>query len=59
MDSILSGDNLKEDLRKMGHQALHSFYISFIHPVSGERLEFERDVPTELGDLMEFIRKDQ
>lgn len=50
---------LKETLTAMGHQALHSFYISFIHPVSGQRLEFERDVPTEFGELIEFVRKAQ
>lgn len=28
------------DKIKIGHQALHSYYLSFKHPVSGERMEF-------------------
>jgi len=50
-------DILKEALRSMDHQALHSFYISFIHPTSGERLEFEKDAPQEYNELVDFIRK--
>ncbi len=48
---------LKEALSKMDHQALHSFYISFLHPTSGERMEFERDVPAEYDELVNFIRE--
>ena len=49
--------HLQEDLRKMSHQALHSFYISFIHPVTGIRIEFEKDVPEDYNHLLEVIRK--
>ncbi len=52
-----SPDYLHEELRKMNHQALHSFYISFIHPVSGMRIEFEKDLPTDYNRLLEVIRK--
>lgn len=49
-------ERLQEALTVMDHQALHSFYISFLHPISGKRLEFERDVPLEYNELLEFIR---
>ena len=48
---------LKEALSKMNHQALHSFYISFIHPTSGDRMEFEQGVPEEYDELVKFIRE--
>ena len=49
-------DNLKEDLLKMDHQALHSFYMSFDHPKTGEKMEFEQDIPEDYKDLLSFIR---
>jgi len=49
-------DNLKEDLRKMDHQALHSFYMSFDHPKTGEKMEFEQDIPEDYQALLSFIR---
>ena len=52
-----SPDYLKEELKKMNHQALHSFYISFIHPVSGIRREFEKGLPVDYNHLLEVIRK--
>ena len=52
-----SPDYLKEELKKMNHQALHSFYISFIHPVSGIRIEFEKGLPVDYNHLLEVIRK--
>jgi 23S rRNA pseudouridine1911/1915/1917 synthase len=49
-------DHLKENLRKMGHQALHSFYMSFDHPKTGEKMEFEQDIPEDYQALLSFIR---
>jgi len=52
-----SPEYLQEELKKMNHQALHSFYISFIHPVSGIRIEFEKELPADYNHLLEVIRK--
>jgi 23S rRNA pseudouridine1911/1915/1917 synthase len=52
-----SPEYLQEELKKMNHQALHSFYISFIHPVSGIRIEFEKELPADYNYLLEVIRK--
>lgn len=48
---------LKEKLHLMKHQALHSFFISFVHPISGNRMEFEKNVPEDYNELSKFIRK--
>jgi 23S rRNA pseudouridine1911/1915/1917 synthase len=51
-----SPEHLREKLMHFGHQALHSFYISFIHPVTKERLEFEKSPPMDYTDLLDFLR---
>ncbi len=50
-------ENLKEELLKIDHQALHSFYISFDHPVTKKRMEFVQDLPKDYQHLLDFIRK--
>lgn len=52
-----SPECLKAVLCNMDRQALHSFYISFIHPRNKMRMEFEKDVPLDYNDLIEFIRR--
>jgi 23S rRNA pseudouridine1911/1915/1917 synthase len=36
-------------------QALHSFYISFIHPATHERLEFHVDLPEDFKNLVDNL----
>lgn len=48
---------LRTELAGFGHQALHSFYISFIHPRSSEVMEFEKELPDDYSKLIEFLRK--
>jgi 23S rRNA pseudouridine1911/1915/1917 synthase len=50
-------DLLKDVLYAMNRQALHSFYISFIHPRNGNRMDFKTELPKEYEELVEFIRK--
>ncbi len=52
-----SAEHLQAELKKMNNQALHSYYISFAHPTSGEILEFEKSVPNDYNELIEFLRK--
>ena len=47
---------LKETLLAFNHQALHSFYISFEHPVTNKLMEFEEKLPSDYNNLLEFIR---
>lgn len=40
-----------------GRQALHAAAISFIHPVSGEEMEFSADPPEDFLNLLEWLEK--
>ena len=48
--------NIQDVLKSVGHQALHSYYISFIHPVSGKILEFEQELPQYYQRLLQSIK---
>lgn len=39
-------------------QALHAQVLGFVHPRTGEYLEFSTDLPEELQKLIEFLRQD-
>jgi|YelNatPaOPRAMG01_1025707.scaffolds.fasta_scaffold30460_2 23S rRNA pseudouridine1911/1915/1917 synthase len=43
----------------LGGQALHAYKLSFDHPVSGERLSFECDVPKEMQALIDWLRENK
>lgn len=49
-------DGLRDIITNFNHQALHSYYISFIHPTKKERLEFEKELPNDYNCLLESIR---
>lgn len=51
----LLGDWLygEEDKMRFPRQALHSERLSFIHPVTGERLSFTAELPEDMKKLME------
>ncbi|MGC0371981.1 MAG: hypothetical protein DGJ47_000684 [Rickettsiaceae bacterium] len=51
-----SPERLQAELQSFNHQALHSYYISFIHPTNGQILEFEREIEGSFGKLIEFLR---
>lgn len=48
---------LKFELLEFNHQALHSFYISFLHPTSKSLMEFEKDLPMDYNHLVDLLRK--
>lgn len=43
-------------LASLHGQALHAFYLSFDHPVSGERLKFEAPLPPDFSSLLNWLR---
>lgn len=49
---------LKEILREFPRQALHARRLSFVHPVSGETLTFQADLPDDLLMLLDYLRED-
>ena len=48
---------LKSALRKLNRQALHAAKISFLHPVTGQRLIFAAEMPEDLQGLFQALRK--
>ena len=53
--------NINLDLEKMilnlSRQFLHAKVLGFIHPKSGEKLEFTSDLPKELERILKKLRK--
>ncbi len=48
---------LKELIKRMNRQALHSHRLGFIHPRTGERVYFVSHIPEDMSNLLSFLRK--
>ena len=60
MDHPLPGDFLyNPDYRYIERQALHSAYLRFIHPISGEVMEFHAPLPDDMKKLFPDVDCDQ
>ncbi|MGI6706351.1 MAG: RluA family pseudouridine synthase [Clostridia bacterium] len=55
----LIGDTLYSDISAdlISRQALHSHYVSFTHPVTGERTEIVSPLPQDMRKLLESVKK--
>ncbi|MCP4923939.1 MAG: RluA family pseudouridine synthase [bacterium] len=49
-------NDLKEASEKFKRQALHAKSLSFIHPISKERINFDSNLPEDFNELLENIR---
>jgi 23S rRNA pseudouridine1911/1915/1917 synthase len=49
-------DKALQAVRGFSRQALHARRLGFIHPVSGEALQFERDLPQDMAQLASVLR---
>ena len=51
---------LPTELRRLadefGRQALHAKKLSFDHPITGDRLDFNSDIPTDMALLVDYFR---
>lgn len=47
---------LKNALKKLNRQALHSAKLSFLHPQTGQRLIFFADMPSDMAELCRALR---
>jgi 23S rRNA pseudouridine1911/1915/1917 synthase len=47
---------LKAQIKAFNRQALHAAYLSFIHPLTGKRVEFNADMPKDMADLCAQLR---
>ena len=53
----LAGTELAEGLETFPRQALHAAILGFEHPVSGENLHFEADLPPDMNHLLSLLRR--
>jgi 23S rRNA pseudouridine1911/1915/1917 synthase len=47
---------LRQGLQKIPRQALHAASLGFIHPVTGEYLEFSSPIPKDIEDVLNLLR---
>jgi 23S rRNA pseudouridine1911/1915/1917 synthase len=52
----LADTRLKKMITSLGRQALHALTLGFIHPVTGEYLEFTTGMPDDLQALCDYLR---
>jgi 23S rRNA pseudouridine1911/1915/1917 synthase len=45
-------------LRRFKRQALHAARLAFVHPATGERVEFEAPLPADMKELIAVMRAD-
>ena len=51
-------DELAKALRRFKRQALHARKLGLVHPVSGEEMSWEADIPADMARLIELLRED-
>jgi len=51
----LKDPTLQALIRKLGRQALHARTLGFIHPVSGQYLEFSSPLPEDMAKILEHL----
>jgi 23S rRNA pseudouridine1911/1915/1917 synthase len=47
----IDNPELKVQIKSFNRQALHAAYLSFVHPLTGKRVEFNADMPQDMADL--------
>ena len=50
---------LRKLIKELGRQALHAKTLGFIHPTSGEYLEFDTELPEDLARIIDYLEKQQ
>ena len=53
----LRDDDLRRRIQTLGRQALHARLLGFVHPASGEYMEFESAPPEDMGSVLAFLRE--
>ncbi len=53
--TAIHDQKLRSLIKKLGRQALHAKTLGFIHPVSGEYLEFDTDLPPDMARIIEYL----
>jgi 23S rRNA pseudouridine1911/1915/1917 synthase len=47
---------LKECSKRLNRQALHAYRLGFIHPRTGERVEFISPLPPDMNEVLDWLR---
>ena len=55
--TALKDQTLKDLIRKLGRQALHARTLGFLHPASGEYLEFSSPYQEDMAKILEHLNK--
>lgn len=53
----LPDTQLRGMINKLGRQALHARTLGFIHPSSGEYMEFSADLPEDMATIITYLRQ--
>ena len=53
----LTDPGLKEQIRALSRPALHSSRLSFVHPITGQSLDFTSPLPEDISALCDFLRR--
>ncbi|WFF37839.1 RluA family pseudouridine synthase [Moraxella nasibovis] len=48
----------RQAVQGFSRQALHAYRLGFIHPKSGEKMEFCADLPDDMKDLIDVLKQD-
>jgi 23S rRNA pseudouridine1911/1915/1917 synthase len=49
--------DVAEHINNFPRQALHAYFLEFLHPTSGKIMQFETDLPADIQKLSEILRK--
>jgi 23S rRNA pseudouridine1911/1915/1917 synthase len=52
-----ASEELKEALLNFKRQALHSKKLTLTHPISGELMSWKADLPVDMTELLEVLKK--
>lgn len=52
----INNTKLRKMINELGRQALHALTLGFIHPTSGEYLEFTSGIPEDMTKIVEYLR---
>jgi 23S rRNA pseudouridine1911/1915/1917 synthase len=44
-------------VKGFSRQALHAKSIGFLHPITNEYMNFDSDIPNDLNELIEILKK--
>lgn len=48
---------LRKLIRELGRQALHAKTLGFVHPVTGEYLEFDTELPEDMARIIDYLER--